>query len=386
MCINLVVAGKLFLACGVPGRGMGSGSTGWVPPHCPNPNCAYFHALTPAWPFKRKGFFLRQGRPHRIQRFTCLACKRHFSTQTFATSYWQKRPELITRIVMMVVGCMANRQMARALACSPATVAHHIARLGRHCLLLQARELARIELPHVIAIDGFETFEWSQYFPFHHNVAKDVASGYFLYHTDSPLRRKGRMTAHQKARRTELEAALGKPDPRAVEAGVRDLLQALLRAPRAVTIRSDHHRAYPRAIAAVKGTVLHRVTSSRERRDERNPLWEINVLDLMIRHSTAAHKRETIAWAKRRQASIEKLAIFQVWHNYIKRRREKGDRTTPAMLLGRASRPWRVKDLLAGRLFFEKTALSKRWALYYRRGIVTPALGVNRRHDLTYAF
>ena len=363
---------------------MGSGSTGWVPPHCPNRNCSYFHALTPEWPFKRKGFYLRQRHPHRIQRFTCLACKRHFSTQTFETSYWQKRPELIARMVMMVVGCMGNRQIARALACSPSTAAHHIARLGRHCLLLQARELARIAPPREIAIDGFETFEWSQYFPFHHNVAVDVDSGYFLYHTDSPLRRKGRMTTHQKRRRAELEAALGRAHPRAVEAGVRDLLGAL--EPRGITIRSDDHRAYPRAIAAVKCTVIHRVTSSKERRDERNPLWEVNVLDLMIRHSTAAHKRETIAWAKRRQASIEKLAIFQVWHNYIKRRREKADRTTPAMLLGRASRPWRVRDLLAGRLFFEKTALSERWALYYRRGVVTPALRVNRRHELTYAF
>ena len=287
---------------------------------------------------------------------------------------------------MMVVGCMANRQIARALACSPTTVAHHVARLGRHCLLLQARELARIKTLREIAIDGFETFEWSQYFPFHHNVAVDVASGYFLYHTDSPLRRKGRMTAHQKARRSCLETDLGKAHPRAVEMGIRELLAALVPARRGVTIRSDDHRAYPRAIASLGRPVNHRITSSRERRDERNPLWEVNVLDLMIRHSTAAHKRETIAWAKRRQASIEKLSIFQVWRNYIKRRREKGERLTPAMLLGVASRPWRVRDLLAGRLFFEKAALSDRWQQYYRRHVETRALSVNRAHELTYAF
>ena len=45
---------------------------------------------------------------------------------------------------MMVVGCMCNRQISRALGCSPETVAHQVARLGRHCLLVQARELARI--------------------------------------------------------------------------------------------------------------------------------------------------------------------------------------------------------------------------------------------------
>jgi len=365
---------------------MGPGSAGWIPPHCPNPNCKFFNDSGSCWPFKRKGFYTRQCRPHRIQRFTCLACKRHFSTQTFSTTYWQKRPELMDRVVMMVVGCMGNRQVARALKVSPSTAAHHIARLGRHCLLVQASELSRIETLTEIAVDGFETFEWSQYFPFHHNVAVDVASGYFLYHTDSPLRRKGCMTAHQKKRRATLETELGRPHPRAVETGMRELLEGLLPGRRALTIRSDDHRAYPRAMACLEGELTHCVTSSKERRDERNPLWEVNVLDLMIRHSTAAHKRETIAWAKRRQASIEKLAVFQVWRNYIKRRREKGPRITSAMLLGLARRPWHLEDLLKERLFVQKLRVPDRWQAYYRREVVTRALAVNRVHKLTYAF
>jgi hypothetical protein len=279
---------------------------------------------------------------------------------------------------------MGNRQIARALGCSPSTVAHHIARLGRHCLLLQTHELSKLSHRCEIAIDGFETFEWSQYFPFHHNVAVDVDSGYFLYHTESRLRRKGRMSAHQKVRRAQLEAALGTPAAGAVESGVRELLEAL--GPRVMRVRSDDHRAYPRAIRGIGGDLTHQTISSRARRDARNPLWEVNLLDLMIRHSTAAHKRETIAWAKRRQASIEKLAVFQVWRNYITRRREKGPRDTCAMHLGLATRPWRVRDLLRRRLFFEKAPLSRRWAQYYRRRVETAALAVNRTHELTYAF
>jgi len=279
---------------------------------------------------------------------------------------------------------MGNRQVARVLSCSKSTVAHQVARLGRHCLLVQSNELSKISRLNEIAIDGFESFEWSQYFPFHHNVAVDVDSGYFLYHTDSPLRRKGRMTTTQKKRRMVLEARLGTAHPRAVETGVAALLVPLLA--RTGTIRSDDHQAYPRAIRSLGKKVTHQITSSKQRRGERNPLWEINVLDLMIRHSTAAHKRETIAWAKRRQASIEKLSIFQVWRNYIKRRREKGDRVTSAMLLGLASRPWRVRDLLARRLFYEKTALPEPWGDYYNRRVRTTALTVNRTHRLKYAF
>ncbi|HER19870.1 MAG TPA: hypothetical protein ENO14_02360 [Chromatiales bacterium] len=368
------------------GRGMGNGTTGWVPPHCPNPNCRYFNASEDPWPFKRKGFYTRRPRDRRIQRFTCLACKRNFSCQSFAVSYWQKRPELIPRIFMMAVGGMANRQIAHALGCSHSTVAHHIARLGRHCLLLQARELERLPALHEIAIDGFETFEWSQYFPFHHNVAVDVETGYFLYHTDSPLRRKGRMTERQKARRAELEATLGKPSPNAVETGVRGLLEAITSGQRTITVRSDDHRAYPRAIRALNCEITHQITSSKERRDKRNPLWEVNLLDLMIRHSTAAHKRETIAYAKRRQGSIDKLAMFQVWRNTMKRRWEKGTRVTSAMLLGLAKRPWRVRDILTERIFYDKVALSPCWDRYYRREVKTAALAVNRTHTLTYAF
>jgi hypothetical protein len=283
---------------------------------------------------------------------------------------------------MMTVGGMGNRQMARALRCSPSTAAHHIERLGRHCLLVQMRELERLPSIGEIAIDGFETFEWSQYHPFHHNVAVEVNSGYFLYHTDSPLRRKGRMRSQQKLRRERLEQTLGRASPRAVEEGVRELLQAIP----ASVIRSDDHRAYPRAIAALERRIVHRVTSSKRRRDARNPLWEVNLLDLMIRHSTAAHKRETIAWVKRRQSSIEKLAIFQVWRNNMKRRWENGERVTPAMVLGLERRPWQLYDLLKERLFYEKTNLTPRWQSYYRREVKTLALRVNRSHALRFAF
>jgi hypothetical protein len=277
---------------------------------------------------------------------------------------------------------MANRQAARALRCSPATVAHQVARLGRHCLLIQGRELTRLPTLREIAVDGFETFEWSQYFPFHHNVAVEVNSGYFLYHTDSPLRRKGRMRPRQKARRAELEQTLGRAPSRAIEDGMRVLLAPLA----AEVIRSDDHRAYPPAIRSLGRRVTHQITSSTRRRDHQNPLWEINRLDMFIRHSTAAHKRETIAYAKRRQASIEKLAIFQVFRNYMKKRWEKGGPETPAMILGLAKRPWRLSHLLKERLFFEKIELTSCWQRYYRREVTTAALPINRTHHLRYAF
>jgi len=107
----------------------------WAPPFCPNPKCLHHNTSAEPWPYKKSGFFRRQLAPHRIQRFTCKACRRSFSTQTFDQSYWQKRPDLDARIFMKTVGGMANRQIARDLNVSPETVNRHLARLGRHCLL-----------------------------------------------------------------------------------------------------------------------------------------------------------------------------------------------------------------------------------------------------------
>ncbi|MHB8080025.1 MAG: hypothetical protein ACYDIE_12315, partial [Candidatus Krumholzibacteriia bacterium] len=80
----------------------------FVPPFCPNPNCPYHNTLTAGWRFKRAGHFTRLIAPHRVQRFTCLTCRRSFSSQTFATTYWLKRPDLPRRIFMRAVGGMAN--------------------------------------------------------------------------------------------------------------------------------------------------------------------------------------------------------------------------------------------------------------------------------------
>jgi hypothetical protein len=89
---------------------------------------------------------------------------------------------------------------------------------------------------------------------------------------------------------------------------------------------------------------------------------------------------------RRRQASIEKFAIFQVWRNYIKRRWEKKEERTSAMILGLTDRRWTVEELFRERLFFDKVELSARWETYYRRAVPTAALPVNRIHQLRYAF
>jgi len=357
----------------------------WQPPFCPNPNCPFHKLLPTNWPFKKIGFYFRNFPPYRIRRFLCLACRRSFSSQTFSPDYWLKRPDILPKLMTKTCGCMANRQIARDLSVSPSTIDRQLSRLGRHCLLFHSQRLKNLSAPQDITIDGFESFELSQYYPFHHHLAVDNKTGFFLWFTDSPLRRKGRMTLFQKQRRTELERRFGRPDRKAIQKDMRQLLQQVTRQSTQIIIRSDEHRAYPRAIQGLACQIEHQVTHSHERRDKRNRLWEINLLDLLIRHASANHKRETMAWAKRRQGSAERLAVFLVWRNYVNHRWQKRCRGTPAMAAGVCHRVLKVSDVLKERLFPSLVRLKGRWQEYYMRTIKTPALGNNQEHGLRYA-
>jgi len=282
---------------------------------------------------------------------------------------------------------MANRQIARDLKVSPETINRHIARLGRHCLLFHTEMMKKSQPIREVVVDGFESFELSQYFPIHHHTAVEKGSDFFIYFTDSPLRRKGRMTPQQKTRRSDLESRLGRPDPKAIEKDMKELLRIVLKDQSNAIVYSDDHHAYRRSIKGLKTQIDHRVTPGKDHRDMNNSLWEVNLLDLLIRHCQANHRRETIAWSKRRQASAERLLIFLVWRNYMKGRREKKRGSpTPAMVKGMMELPLEIEELLGERIFRSRIELPPRWAKYYDRKVNTVGLAGERIHALKYAY
>jgi transposase-like protein len=357
-----------------------------TPPHCPNPICHFHNPLHPGWQFRRCGFHYRIKPPHRVPRFQCRHCRRTFSSQTFHTTYWLKRPELLASVFLATVNGMANRQIARSLHCAPSTVNHLLARIGRHCLLFQRHHCQLASPPVDISIDGLVSFEFSQYYPFEHLVAVDNESSFLLHFADAPLRRSGRMTARQKCRREELEAQFGRPDPKAAEKAAFEVASQSLRGAKKALVRSDLHQAYPRALRRLDCQIDHRTTSSQDYRDRHNALFEVNALDAFLRHSSANHRRETLAASKRRQASSERLAVFAVWRNFVKLRWENKCRQTPAMLRGMVERVLTVPEILSRRLFVTHYELSERWSDYYWRRVETAPLLVNRRHTLSFAF
>lgn len=358
---------------------------GFTPPFCPHPRCR-FHAEPRGWCFKKKGFFVRQAVPRRIQRYRCTHCGRSFSSQTFHPTYWLKRPELLSGLLLRVVACSGYRQIARERGVAPSTVLRQVERLGRHCLLFHERHRPKGSLGEPLVVDGFESFEYSQYHPVHFHTAVGAHSHFFHAFTDSELRRKGRMTVAQRQRRAELEALLGRPDPRSIEREMAALIAVVVPEHGAAEVRSDEHPAYPRALRRLADRrIRHRVTSSRRPRTPQNPLFPVNLLDLLIRHSSANHKRETIAFSKRRQCAAYRLAILLVWRNYLKSVSERRQDETPAQRLGILPHKLRVDDLLAERLFPTRIRLPDRIHPYYWRRVPTRRIPNAPEHRLTYA-
>ena len=357
-----------------------------APPFCPNPACPFHHGDCVPWRFLRDGVHYRRCPPRVVQRYRCSHCRRSFSDQTFRTGYWLRRPDLLRPLFLRLVACSGFRQIAREFEVAPSTIARLAARLGRHCLLFHEHHRPKGPITEPLVLDGFISFEYSQYHPTAFHLVAGRDSHFFYGFTDAELRRSGTLTARQLRRRQELEARLGRPDPRAVEHEVAALVAIVAPAPQSLTLHSDQHTDYPLALRRLPHLrVTHLPTSSRDPRTPRNPLFAVNLLDLLIRHSGANHKRETIAFSKRRQSAAERMAVLMVWRNYLKWFSERRRVDTPAMRLGAAVRRWRVAEVLSARLFPTRIRLPERWEKYYGRRVQTRAIPGGTVHHRKYA-
>jgi hypothetical protein len=300
-----------------------------------------------------------------------------------------RRADLLPAVLGRLQSCSGFRQMARELRVSPTSIAGVVSRLGRHCLLLHEQLRPKGPIHEELSADGFESFEWSQYFPSNYHVAVGRGSHFFHGFTATELRRKGRMTDAQKKTRARLEATLGRPDPKGVEKDFAQLLGIVAAKPQRLILHTDEHPAYPRALKRVPHLEIeHKTISSRAARTPQNPLFPVNLADLLLRHCGSQHKRETIAFSKRLQSGCERMAIFAVWRNWMKpfsERDRKAERASPAMRLGLADRLWTVEDVLVRRLFPSRITLPEPWTTYYWRRVPTRALPRWREHRRRYA-
>jgi transposase-like protein len=336
------------------------------PPHCPWPECpAHLHRGRGYRP-KRCGSYRRACDPlRRIPRFRCPACRRTFSKQTFATSYYLKRPELLHPVAGMLVAGSAHRQIARHLGCAPATVTRLSVRLGRHAGLLQEQAMGRLDrIEEPVVFDHFETFVRSQQERL--GIATAVGQrSWFVYALDGAryLGPRRRARGKPSLKRAPMKATLG-----AVAASTRKVLESLLRkAPRGLDLISDENPAYAAIVRRLNGepgatrSIRHERHANPDRgvggdrvlaHQRDRAMFAVDLLHKLLRHSQAHHRRETIAFGRKTDSIVGRTALFAIWRNFIKRVTERRPcRITPAMRLGLARRPWTWRDAFAERLF-----------------------------------
>ncbi|MFP4178965.1 MAG: hypothetical protein ACLFSA_02825 [Spirochaetaceae bacterium] len=333
-----------------------------TPEFCPNQHCDY-HFKGPEgrrWYYRSGYYYTKAFGP--VQRYRCRRCGFHFSQQTFRLDYFVKKPVSYRQVFERITGGGGLRGTGRSLHLSHQGIANRLGRLARQSLALQAILTAELKLQENLAADGFESFVTDQYMPNNIHILVG-ADSQFLYAFDyAHLRRKGRMSERQKTERQRREERyIRKPisitrsfmriiddveqliyrkrdkgegqesegvDVRQwqVQESQQEKIQKDRQGDSCLILDTDEKLEYRRVIEgsdvlswlAERGQFSHRRTNSRLQRTVRNPLFPVNYLDRQIRKDNANHVRETVQFSRDVDSCMERIAVYQLFHNFLK--------------------------------------------------------------------
>jgi len=355
----------------------------FFPPFCPWPECQAHRSRGSG--FNRYGSYRTKRSPRRIPRFQCLDCERTCSRQTFSTTYYLKRPELLVAIASGLAACSCHRQIARSAHCAKTTVTRQAERLGRHAILFHARCGAHLPaLAEPVVHDHFEAFVGRQ----DHALGIGTAVGansWFVYDVD-PAPHKGSGRRPDRKPDDKTAPRVNRSYAASIRRSIRGLIPHLPGDDRLV-LRVDGRLDYRVAVRedALQSRVTLEVFPNPERGPKGTPrspeavrrdvaMFPVDQLHQLLRHSCSDHKRETIAFGRRLESILGRAHLMAVWKNFIKARSErKPDRATPAMRLGLTDTRWRFERILARRLFPSREAVSETAIRIYGK-LWTPSL------------
>ena len=295
----------------------------------------------------------------RVQRFLCLTCKRGFSEQTLSLDYRLKRPELLARFFFDRVSKVTHRQSARIQGCSRTTEERHFLRLAGHCAAFHRWRLDQAipragGLGEIFLLDELETYE-------HHRKLKPVTvpvlierESYFVVDVRvGALGPRGNRTPKEERTLAVHRAREGvrKSESARVVRECFGRLRETAPKGRPLCVLTDKKESYVAILRKTFGErCVHLRTSSKDRRDTRNPLWRINHTLARMRDGLSRLVRETWAASKKRRRLALDLAIWIAWRNYVRGRTNHEPHRTPAMALGVEARRWSHTELLQHRI------------------------------------
>jgi hypothetical protein len=295
---------------------------------CPNPRCAY-HREAPSWPWAWAIGWYTTKAFGKVPRFRCPRCGRRFSTQTFSTHYYLKRPIAYRELLFRLVNGGSLRGMSRALGCSLSLLTNRIDRLARQGIALHAQMLLTPRIPEDICIDGFVSFDGSQYFPSEIPIAVGRTSCFVLEVSHCSRRRSGTMRTAQRAKAKTLYATA--PLERgAIARSFREVLSSCLALhpsspAHPFVLITDQKPDYARVVRHLPAfwgegapRLVHLTVASRLPRTVHNPLFPSNYLDRELRKDLANHHRETPCFSRNVANGMMRLWAYLAWHNYLK--------------------------------------------------------------------
>ena len=301
-----------------------------IPPFCPYAECSNHTSL----PFQKSWYHIAgryETKAHgTVVRFKCLACGRTFSEQTFRLDYYLKKKLSYQRIFDHITNCGGLRATARIMGVNAQSITNRIGRLARQAMALQAELLSGFRLNEDLVTDGFESFVSDQYQPNNIHLLVGKASQFLFTYDLSHLKRKGRMTDFQKAERERREQEYIR-ERRSISDSFKQLVDAieqlvLRREGEATSLYSDQKPEYKQVIAdsqvlqglTKRGLFHHETISSKLERTIYNPLFAVNYYDRELRKDNADHVRETVRFSRNVNNALERLAVYQMYHNFFK--------------------------------------------------------------------
>ncbi len=307
------------------------------PPYCPNPACVA-HDEPEGIFFTRAGSFQPKCRPWPVPRFLCKHCGKSFSRQTFRADSRDHRPDLNGAVVSWLASGCGLRQTARELGIRRRSLELKSRKIARHLQLLHENLAGEFVGDVVFQLDEMETFEGCRSTrPLTLPVLIEQESMFIVDARCAPIRPSGKMTPKRRAAIAREEARDGRRPNRSNECVGQVLAAAARRcvAAESITFRTDRKRTYPRLIRdAFSGQRLtHLQVSSKQRRDTRNPLFRINLMNAIARDLCGRLRRRSWLVSKKGQYLELQLGIWIAYRNYHRPRFNK-DRDTPAMLMG----------------------------------------------------
>ncbi len=305
-----------------------------IPPFCPYKKCSqHFEGKHQKYWYRCFGYHCTDAFG-KVQRYQCKTCGRTFSDQTFNLNYYAKRVIDYEQLFRQLRSTAGIRDLSRNLEISRGSVENRLFRMAHWALAFHALCLQYLHLNEDLAADGFESYLHSKYFPHHLNILIGKNSQFFYAFDFATMRRKGRMSPAQRKHRDYLDR-ICRPDPKGIEKSMVRLSEEFIyiyanRYKSIIKLFTDEHEAYPRAFRRHKVLYVlmqHKIIEHIAKKSTKEPgwsnnMWSVNYMDRQFRKDIVNYVRYTVNTAKNTCCLLERICIYQLYHNHIKLFRE----------------------------------------------------------------